>query len=56
MVHGEEKVVDVVLHFTSRAKDKIDACLDNTRPVLAIEIEELRKSFIDAKTMGVTLR
>jgi hypothetical protein len=54
--HGEENVVDVVLHFTSRAKGKIDACVDNTRSLLAIEIEELRKSFIDAKTRGVRLR
>jgi hypothetical protein len=54
--HGEENVVGVVLHFTSRAKDKIDACIDNTRPLLTIEIEELRKSFIDAKTRGVRLR
>ena len=54
--YGEENTMDVVLHFTSRAKDKIDACIDNTRPLLAIEIKELRKSFIDAKTRGVRLR
>jgi hypothetical protein len=50
--HGEENVVGVVLHFTSSAEDKIDACIDNTRPLLMIEIEELGKSFIDAKTRG----
>jgi signal transduction histidine kinase len=49
-------VIGVVLHFTSRANDTIDACIDNTRPLLAIEIEELRESFIDAKTRGVRLR
>jgi signal transduction histidine kinase len=54
--YGEENTIGVVLHFTSRAKDKIDACIDNTRPLLAIEIKELRKSFIDAKTRGVRLR
>jgi signal transduction histidine kinase len=54
--YGEENTMGVVLHFTSRAKDKIDACIDNTRPLLAIEIKELRKSFIDAKTRGVRLR
>jgi len=54
--YGKENTMGVVLHFTSRAKDKIDACIDNTRPLLAIEIKELRKSFIDAKTRGVRLR
>jgi two-component system, OmpR family, sensor histidine kinase VicK len=53
---GKENVIDVVLHFTSRAKDKIDACIDNTRPLLAIEIKQLRKSFSDAKIRGVRLR
>jgi two-component system, OmpR family, sensor histidine kinase VicK len=54
--HGQENVIGVVLHFTSRAKDIIDACVDSTRPLLAIEIKQLRKSFIDAKTRGVKLR
>lgn len=45
--YGEENTIGVVLHFTSRAKGKIDACVDNTRPLLAIEIEELRKSLIE---------
>ena len=55
--YGEENTIGVVLHFTSSAKDKIDACIDNnTRPLLAIEIKELRKSFIDAKARGVRLR
>ena len=53
---GKENVIDVVLHFTSMAKDKIDACIDNTRPLLTIEIKQLRKSFSDAKIRGVRLR
>jgi signal transduction histidine kinase len=56
VLHGQENVIGVVLHFTSRAKDIIDACIDSTRPLLAIEIKQLRKSFIDSKTRGVKLR
>ncbi|HZI69944.1 MAG TPA: hypothetical protein VFD60_02175, partial [Nitrososphaeraceae archaeon] len=56
VLHGQENVIGVVLHFTSRAKDIIDACIDSTRPLLAIEIKQLGKSFIDSKTRGVKLR
>src|ERR687887_780571 len=56
VLHGEQNVVDTVLRFTSKAKSRIDACVDYTRPSLAVEIEELRKAFIDAKSRGVKLR
>jgi two-component system, OmpR family, sensor histidine kinase VicK len=56
VLHGEQNVVNTVLQFTSKAKSRIDACVDNTRPSLAVEIEELRKAFLDAKCRGVKLR
>jgi hypothetical protein len=56
VLHGEQNVVDTVLQFTSKAKSRIDACVDYTRPSLTIEIEELRKAFLDAKTRGTRLR
>jgi hypothetical protein len=56
VLHGEQNVVNTVLQFTSRAKSRIDACVDYTRPSLAIEIEELREAFLDAKRRGVKLR
>ncbi|MGA9170969.1 MAG: HAMP domain-containing sensor histidine kinase, partial [Nitrososphaeraceae archaeon] len=34
----------------------IDACVDNTRPALVIENEQLRKSFMDAKNAGIRSR
>jgi two-component system, OmpR family, sensor histidine kinase VicK len=40
----------------SNTKDRIDACIDYSRPSLAIEIEELKKAFLDAKSRGVKLR
>ena len=56
VLHGEQNVVNIVLQFTSKAKNRIDACVDYTRPSLAVEIEELRKAFLDAKSRGVKLR
>ena len=56
VLQGEQNVVRTVLQFTSRAKSRIDACVDYTRPSLAVQIEELRKAFMDAKNRGVKLR
>src|ERR687887_518224 len=56
VLHGEQNVVDTVLRFTSKAKSRIDACVDYTRPSLTVEIEQLKKAFIDAKSRGVKLR
>jgi len=54
--HGSDKVIDAILQFSSRTKSRIDACVDNTRPSLAIRIEQLKKSFMNAKNRGVRLR
>jgi signal transduction histidine kinase len=56
VLHGEQNVVNTVLQFTSRAKSTIDACVDYTRPSLAVEIEQLRNAFLSAKRRGVRLR
>ena len=56
VLHGEQNVVNTVLQFTSKAKSRIDACVDYTRPSLAVEIEQLRKAFLSAKRRGVRLR
>jgi two-component system, OmpR family, sensor histidine kinase VicK len=56
VLHGEQNVVNTVLQFTSKAKSRIDACVDYTRPSLAVEIEQLRKAFLDAKGRGIRLR
>ena len=55
VLHGEQNVVNTVLQFASRAKSRIDACVDYTRPSLAVEIEQLRKAFFDARRRGVKL-
>jgi signal transduction histidine kinase/CheY-like chemotaxis protein len=56
VLHGKQNVINTVLQFTSNAKSRIDACVDYSRPSLAIEIEQLEKAFLDAKSRGVKLR
>jgi two-component system, OmpR family, sensor histidine kinase VicK len=51
-----EKVIDIALQFTSNAENKIDACVDHTRPSLIVGIRELKKAFRDVKKRGVKLR
>ena len=46
----------MALQFASNAKNKIDACVDHTRPSLIVEIKELKKAFHDARERGVKLR
>ncbi|MGA8081838.1 MAG: hypothetical protein WB988_08235, partial [Candidatus Nitrosopolaris sp.] len=56
VIHGIERVIGTELHFFSEAKTRIDTCMDSTRPTLAIGIEPIRKSFVEAKRNGVHLR
>jgi two-component system, OmpR family, sensor histidine kinase VicK len=56
VLEDEQNVVNTVLRFTSNTKIRIDACIDYSRPSLAIEIGELRKAFLDARSRGVKLR
>ena len=56
VLHGEQNVVNTILQFTSKAHSRIDACVDSTRPSLAVEIEQLKKAFLNAKSRGVRLR
>jgi two-component system, OmpR family, sensor histidine kinase VicK len=54
--HGTDNVIAAIIQFSSRTKSRIEACVDNTRPSLAIRIEQLKKSFMNAKNRGVRLR
>jgi signal transduction histidine kinase len=39
-----------------KANNRIDACVDHTRPSLTFDIASLKKAFVDAKDKGVKLR
>jgi signal transduction histidine kinase len=54
--YGVQTVIDTVLRFVKQTNDKIDACIDQTRPSLVIDIAALRHAFVDAKKRGVKLR
>jgi hypothetical protein len=55
-LYGTDNVINAELEFFYRTKDRIDRCMNYTRPQLAIEFEPIRKAFIDAKSRGVQLR
>jgi two-component system sensor histidine kinase VicK len=54
--YGIDTVMNMVLHFLYQTKGKIDACVDYTRPSLAIDIQVLREAFLASKRRGVKLR
>jgi two-component system sensor histidine kinase VicK len=56
VLYGTENVISAELRFFSETKTRIDTCMDYTRPILAIGIEGIRKSFLEAKRKGVQLR
>jgi two-component system, OmpR family, sensor histidine kinase VicK len=56
IIHGEKNVVNTLLQTISNAKYKVDACVDYTRPYLAIHIKELREVLLTAKKRGIKLR
>ncbi|HYA84381.1 MAG TPA: ATP-binding protein, partial [Candidatus Bathyarchaeia archaeon] len=56
IVHGSDKVVYRFVQFMQNAQRRIDVCVDNTRPLLALEFKQIRDAFIDAKRRGVTIR
>ena len=56
VVHGIDNVINIVLEFLSQTNNKIDACVDYTRPSLAIDFLALKNAFLNAKKRGVKLR
>ena len=54
--YGTDKVISEELLFFSKTRQHIDTCMDSTRPFLAIGIESIKRSFIDARSRGVKLR
>jgi len=56
VLYGTDNVINNELRFFSEAKTRIDTCMDYSRPALAIGIEAIRKSFLEAKRKCVYLR
>ena len=53
---GVENVIDAETRFFLNAKRRIDACMNFTRPALAVRTESIKNSFMDAKSRGVRVR
>jgi two-component system sensor histidine kinase VicK len=49
-------VINTVIEFIDKSSERIDACVDYTRPSLIVEIAALKKAFVDAKDRGIKLR
>jgi two-component system, OmpR family, sensor histidine kinase VicK len=49
LYYGTENVLNAELRFFANSKEKIDSCMNYTRPQLAIEIEQIQKALIDIK-------
>ncbi|MGB8024197.1 MAG: HAMP domain-containing sensor histidine kinase [Nitrososphaeraceae archaeon] len=49
LYYGTENVLNAELRFFANSKEKIDSCMNYTRPQLAIEIEQIKKALIDIK-------
>ena len=56
VVYGTSNVLNTEIQFFSNANLKVDTCMDYPRPSLALGIESIRKSFLDAKGRDVKLR
>jgi two-component system, OmpR family, sensor histidine kinase VicK len=54
--HNPYEVVTKVIEFVDKASEKVDACVDHTRPSLIDDIEALKLSFIRARERGIKLR
>jgi hypothetical protein len=56
VVYGSSNVLDKEILFFSNSKVKVNTYMDSSRPALALRIESIKKSFIDARDRNVKLR
>ena len=56
VLHGIDSVIHLELEFFANSKKRIDTCMNYSRPSLAVEIIQIKKAFLDAKSRGIKLR
>jgi signal transduction histidine kinase len=56
VIHGSSNVLDREILFFSNSRVKVNTYMDSSRPALALGIESIKKSFIDARDRKVKLR
>jgi two-component system, OmpR family, sensor histidine kinase VicK len=53
--YGVETVISTVIEFLNQTNNVVYACVDQTRPILTLDILVLKNAFLDAKNRGVKL-
>jgi hypothetical protein len=53
--YGVETVISIVTEFLNQTNDVVYACVDQTRPILTLDILILKNAFLDAKRRDVKL-
>jgi two-component system, OmpR family, sensor histidine kinase VicK len=53
--YGADAVINIVIQFLNQTNKTVYACVDQTRPILALDILVLKKAFEDARRRGVKL-
>jgi hypothetical protein len=53
--YGVETVISTVIQFLNQTNKTVYACVDQTRPILTLDILVLKKAFEDTKRRGVKL-
>ena len=56
VIQGDKGVLEAVSRFISIANTRIDACVDQTRPALSTDIEQIRALILNSRNRGVRLR
>ena len=56
IIHGDTNVLEAVSRFISAANSRIDAFVDQTRPALGTNIEQIKALVLDSRKRGVKSR
>lgn len=55
-MYGIDNVIRLELEFFVNEKKRIDTCMNYTRPPLTVDIAQIKKACLDAKSRGIRLR
>jgi two-component system, OmpR family, sensor histidine kinase VicK len=53
---GVETVINTIIEFLDQTDKEVNACVDQTRPILTLDISVLKQAFLRTKKRGVKLR
>jgi signal transduction histidine kinase len=56
IIYGIDNVMHTQLELISNARRRLEICVENTQPNLAIESRQMRQRFLDNKAKGIKIR